>query len=644
MLLSDERFFTEALNTDVPAIAEISRLWTDGRVIEAEQAFACFIKETLQPDTYFKTPYYPRENVWAYDDESDREVADRVATGRLMSCGIMHDFGGTDKVDWESNPTYNGYVEWPYQLNRHHEFRCLGRVYRDTGDEKYAIAFANLIRSWIESCECPEDLSGYSTKTWRTIEAGMRMIRSWHYAIHAFLHSPSIDDHLWVLIFKSLWEHAYRVTKNPTQNNWLIMEMTGLLHIANIYKFFRESDKWREYGFRRMTEEHEIQLYDDGFQFELSSGYQWVCIMNYQFVVDNARLFGCDVPETFMAGIRKMYSLYPKLVRPDGRIPDLNDGGCVDVRPLLETGLEYFPGDDELIAFRDGIGVEKYQKSTTVMPYSGIVVMRSGFGRRDIWAFFESSPFGKAHQHEDKLSFQLSAYGKNMLTDSGNFYYDSSMMRRYVLSTRSHNTGLVDGMGQNRRKNYLWAAEDINKLSDLTVEERDGVTIASGAYNEGYGAELLDATHKRSVYFYRNGLGGSQPFFVLCDKFECRDGSDHRFEASFQLGCEPLTINERGGAIDYGDGVSLGIVSTGNIFTATASTEPYMGWRANRTAGDVEHYPAPVLSFYEDGKACAIVTVLYPTDSSIPKITPTLTDGGFTVEINGHTVYEKTEK
>ena len=518
MLLTDEKFYTGALNTDIPALKAVSELWIDGKHKEAEHAFAEFIKSELRPDIYFQTPYYPRENVWAYDNESDREVADRVAEGKMMSCGIMHDFGGTDKVEWESNPTYNGYVEWPYQLNRHHEFRPLGRVYRDTGDEKYAIAFANLIRSWIESCECPEDISGYSTKTWRTIETGMRMIRSWHYAIHAFLHSPSIDDHLWVLIFKSVWEHAYRVTKNPTQNNWLIMEMTGLLHIANIYKFFRESDKWREYGFRRMTEEHAVQVYDDGFQFELSSGYQWVCIMNYQFVVDNAHLFGCEVPEEFMAGIRKMYSLYPKLVRPDGTLPALNDGENVTVRPLLEKGLEYFPRDPVLTAFKDRKNVEMFAKKTTVMPFSGIAVMRSGFGADDIWAFFESSPFGKAHQHEDKLSFQLSAYGKNMLTDSGNFYYDSSMMRRYVLSTRSHNTGLVDGMGQNRRKNYVWCADDIDKLSDLVVEERDGVTVASGIYNEGYGTELLDATHKRQVYFYRDGLGGSLPLFVIYDR------------------------------------------------------------------------------------------------------------------------------
>ena len=307
---------------------------------------------------------------------------------------------------------------------------------------------------------------------------------------------------------------------------------------------------------------------------------------------------------------------------------------------MLEKGLEYFPGDPMLTAFKNGKNVEMFAKKTTVMPFSGIAVMRSGFGADDIWAFFESSPFGKAHQHEDKLSFQLSAYGKNMLTDSGNFYYDSSMMRRYVLSTRSHNTGLVDGMGQNRRKNYVWHTEDIDKLSDLVVEEREGVTVASGVYNEGYGPELLDATHKRQIYFYRDGVGGSLPFFVIYDRFKCSDGGAHRFEASFQLGREPLTLTDNGGVVNYGDGVSLGIISTGKVFTATASTDPYMGWRPNLEAGDVEHYPAPVLSFFEDGESCAIATVLYPTNGTIPNITTAVTDDGFTVSVDGHTVTE----
>ena len=226
-----------------------------------------------------------------------------------------------------------------------------------------------------------------------------------------------------------------------------------------------------------------------------------------------------------------MYSLYPKLVRPDGRLPDINDGGSPEVSKLMGIGLHYFPNDGELLAFRDGKEREKYVPKTEVLPYSGMVVMRDGFERDGMWAFFESAPFGKSHQHEDKLNFLLYAYGKNMLDDSGNFAYDNSDMRKYILSTRSHNTGLVDGMGQNRRKNYRWQREDIGKLSDLSVKDEDSVTVASGSYREGYGPELLPVTHTRTVRFYRNGIGGSDPFFLLLDGFSAEDGRSDALDA-----------------------------------------------------------------------------------------------------------------
>ncbi len=635
MLLTDEKFYLETLNTDIPALAIAAAHWRAGRSKEADHVFADYIKSVLKPEIYFQTPDYEADNQWMPKGESKHEAANRICEGKLMSCGVMHDFGSIDRVNWEHNPTYNSYEEWPWQLNRHHEFRCLGKIYRETGDEKYARAYATLLRSWIESAECPEDISGYQTVTWRTIEAGIRMGKNWHYAIHAFLCSPSVDDRLWVLTFKSVWEHAYRVTKNPTKNNWLIMEMTGLIHIANMYTFFRESDAWREYGFRRLIEEHSIQLYDDGFQFELSSGYHWVCIMNYQFVIDNSLLYGVEIPSEFMAGIRKMYSVYPKLVRPDGRLPDINDGGCSFVSKLLEIGLNYFPNDEEFLAFRDGVNREKYVPKTVVMPYSGMAIMRDGFENDGIWAFFESAPFGKSHQHEDKLNFLLYAYGKNMLDDSGNFAYDSSDMRKYILSTRSHNTGLVDGMGQNRRKNYHWQKEDIKKRADLSVEERDGVTVASGSYHEGYGPDLLPVTHKRTVYYYRNGIGGSDPFFVLHDRFSAGDERVHTYEVSFQLGREPLTIQDGKATVNYGDGISLCIAGTGAMITVTASKNPFMGFRKNTAPGNVEHYPAPVLAFSAIGENADFATVIYPSKGALPDLSVKLNEEGILLSVNG---------
>ena len=222
-----------------------------------------------------------------------------------------------------------------------------------------------------------------------------------------------------------------------------------------------------------------------------------------------------------------------------------------------------------------------------------------------------------------------------MLDDTGNFAYDSSDMRRYVLSTRAHNTGLVDGMGQNRRKTYNWQTEDIKKLSNLCVEQREGVTVAYGSYSEGYGSELLPAVHERRVYFFREGIGGSKPFFALLDDFCCEDGLVHKYEASFQLGAQPITAEGRSVTVDFGEGISLGIVGTGALELTTASVSPFMGWRPNRKAGNNPHYPAPVLSYSQMGERARILTVLYPTDGEMPRIDAIANDQGFLIAIDG---------
>ena len=123
------------------------------------------------------------------------------------------------------------------------------------------------------------------------------------------------------------------------------------------------------------------------------------------------------------------------------------------------------------------------------MPWSGFAALRTGWGQDDTWALMDAAPFGRAHQHEDKLSVLLYTNGKFLLTEGGNYAYDESEMRNYVLSTRSHNTVRVDGQDQNRRKTYAWKEEDIKKKSNLEWNFSKKWDYAKSAYDEGYGED-----------------------------------------------------------------------------------------------------------------------------------------------------------
>jgi hypothetical protein len=632
-----KKFYNEVLDTSVPELKRAAEFFNAGNSKGAAAEFAAYVKSAVKPEIYFKLPEYETAQRWSFPGEDFETAANRICEGKLMACNFLYHFKDCN-VDWFSNPTYNGYKEWTWQLSRHPEFRCLGDVYRKTGDEKYAKCFEKLITSWILQAECPRELDGHASKCWRTIEAGIRMTENWHFGIHAFIHSESIADESWVMIFKSLWEHAYRLSGFCTENNWLIMEMTGLIHIAAIYPFFKERKKWLKFGFDKMQSELEAQVYPDGVQFELATGYHHVIIINYQFVVDICSLYGIETPKRFMEVIHLMYEFYPKTSRPDEKIPDINDGDIYHLKPLMKQALHYFPNDGGFKYFlsdkKEGTPPDY---NSFVFPYSGFAVMREGWEKNSIWAFFESAPFGKAHQHEDKLTFSLFAYGANMLDDSGIYEYDASDMRKYILSTRAHNICLVDGMGQNRRDGYDREKDKIYEKSDLLWLASESYEVAEGKYNEGYGKDKLAVTHTRRVIYFKKGIGSSLPFFLLLDKFEPEDNDVHKYEVSFQLGSEPLSLFGSRATMSHGNGATLTLTSTAYPTVQIAQKYPeFMGWRPIRRPDDHEHEPAPVLAFTKSGICETVATVAYPAPTAdVPKIDIFCDSEGFEIEIAG---------
>jgi hypothetical protein len=621
MFITDEKFFCEKLDRTIPALSDIDVTYREKGLPAAEQQFADFIRGYLQPEKYFRMPYYGRENIWAKNDEDDFQAAERILTGELCSVGFFTKFPDTKSVDWESNPTENQYCEWTWQLSRHHEFRCLGRCYRETGDERYTRAFVDLIMSWCDQAICPETTEQMccTTKCWRTIEAGIRMTKNWHYAIHAFYKSGYITDHVMTTIFKSVWEHGYRLRGFCSAANWLIMELSGLAHIVMLYPIFIESAEWKEYAFKRLSEEIDVQVYPDGFQYELSSSYHGTVFSNYNWVINTAKAMDYEIPDAVSKNLERTFEMYMKLCRPCGTVPNLNDGGEASVKVYAALGLSYFPHREDIRWFAtEGKEGASPDFTSVALPYSGMATMRTSWDKDAIWFFMESAPFGKGHQHEDKLNVLMYAYGKDVLKDSGSYAYDTSDMRKFVLDTRSHNCAMVDDMSQNRRKNYAWEPEMINKRSDLKWSFCADTDVVEGIYNEGYGPDLTPVTHKRKAIFFKKGIKGSLPFALIIDRLVSEDGGEHKYSVSYQMNTQHFTVEGKTYTADFGDGVSMSVIGSVEPDVVIAQKEPlYMGWRPRHVAGglEVEHYHAPCLRYHAFGNAGRVVTALYPSNN-----------------------------
>ncbi|MBR5312149.1 MAG: alginate lyase family protein [Clostridia bacterium] len=613
--LSDLRFFTECIDTAVPALSGLPELARDGNFAEATRRFAAYVRETLNPALYLAGE---REAVGKRAD-TVRAVAERVFGHTFISCRVPYTFG--KEIDWEFNPTYNGYEEWPWQLNRHPEWKFLAEYFLLTGDRKAAEEWEEQLISWTKQAQVPENASGYATICWCTIEAGIR-IAPWTYTFHAFLHAVSDDA---VVIFcKSLWEHAWRLRNFNTKNNWLIMELHGLARIGHVFPFFRESAAWLEYALTRLKEELDVQVYPDGMQNELSVGYHSVVVHNYMGILDMYRRTGKTAPDFLEKGLISLNDVYVKLAAPDLHTPAANDSNRVDAAAELRGAMRLYP-DNEVYRYIVSGRKEGTPPSygSLLMPYGGAAVFRTGWEPDAVWAYMDMSPFGAGHQHEDKLNVTVFAYGHEMLHEAGIFDYDKSEMRKYVLSTRAHNTARIDGMDQNCRARYHWEPEDIRKLCDtayfVSEPHRD---TAESTYDEGYGPDFLDVKHTRRFLFCKDEQG-LPPFFVVIDRFAAPDDAPHSAELLWHLENVPTMLDRNSVTSRFEDGTAFSVISSaGGISIVKGQKTPeFQGWFPVHGVGDVEHYAVPTIRQTVPFTGnLRVVTVLYPQRPDFPEI------------------------
>lgn len=624
MYLSDERFFCEELDTSIPELSDIGDTFKNKGLDAAEKQLCGYLRKVLPgiAERYFKIPYYRNGEGGAYTlpGESDKAIADRVLEGDVISCGTRHKFEG-GRIIWEANPTYNEYREWTWQLSRHRSWRIIGKVYRDTGDEKYAEGFVRHLLSWIEQVPCPEDASGYSTKCWRTIETGIRMTEIWHYAFLACYTSPTFTDHVMTVYMKSIWEHANRLRTRYTEGNWLFMEMSGLAHIAILYPWFKSTKAWREQALGTLTSEVSRQMLPDGFQLELSSTYHGVVLDNLVRPLKALQAMEGAVPKDLAEAMMKLCDVYVKLCAPDMRIPALHDGVRSGFYGYLVQALQYKENPVYRYLTTDRKEGHKPDFTDIALPYSGMAVMRSSWEADGVWFFFDSGPFGfgtMGHQHEDKLNVLMYAYGKDVLSDPGKYEYDGSDMFHFIKDTRSHNCAMVDALSQNRRGIYKYKDNDpaLKQPSDLRWSFTEDYGTAEGAYEDGFGNDFTDVTQKRKVIFFRKGLNGTLPFSLVIDRFIPNDGKEHRFAVSYQMNTNPYTSDGKIFTADFGDGVTMNILGSSDHEIVIAQKEPYfIGWRPIFAQGEHEHAPAPCVRFPYFGKEQRIITVLYPSNN-----------------------------
>lgn len=553
--MTDGELF-ENLDLDLPALAPVRSALKSGDLTAAKAALAAHLRNRSTPgwSVDWRQPAFrePKNK----PSRSKLEAAEKVRQHKFdytMGPGQRGTLDFGPKIDWAANPT-EGEARthlWNESLNRHFHFRTLADAYWQTGDDKWAKEIADQILDWTASN--PQILlssgNGRECKAWQTLTTGIRLADTWPYALYRCLGSPAFSDEAICAMWKSVCEQARHLVRWPSHGNWLTAESNGLFTAGVLFPEFREACEWRRIALERLYRQLDEEVYPDGMEYELAAGYNNWVVRQFAGILELADLNGLrsEVPADFLAKLEKMFDYLLLASMPNGAIPGLNDSGNSDVRGLLETGLKLFPNreDFRFVATGRKSGAAPAQTSHA-FPYCGHYVMRSGWDAEATYLLFDAGPYGFGHQHEDKLHFVLWAHGRQLVLDPGNFSYDRSRWRRYVLSTAAHNTVMVDGLNQHRKKKREtffwprpWTAPVPPENGAIWTSNAD-YDLATGSYTDGYGPENeVAVVHERQIVFVKR-----ENIFVITDTLTPKDGAEHVYEALFHLDAAEAAVDE----------------------------------------------------------------------------------------------------
>ncbi len=417
--------------------------------------------------------------------------------------------------------------EWTWQLNRHQEWVVAAEHYRETGDSRAVQAICSWLRRWIETCPAPTEALNTELSSWRTIEIGIRLGNTWPKVFSAIKDAAALEDELLLAWLNTVAAQCDFVWPRRKTNNWLMMEMNGLLTAAVMFPFFRDAPTWEANALEVYVREIDNQFLADGMQVELSASYHGVSFVQYLRAAELLRQSGRPVPPEFLAGMQKMLKPWRAMARPDGRVFGFQDSGAVDYGNWLRRLSPEVQCDADAFFLGEGPAPDH---RNDLLPNAGQCVLRSGWTLADTAVAIDVGPFGEAHQHEDKLSLQLWARGHDLIGEAGVVDYADSPQRRYSRGTLAHSTAIVDGEGQNSRRTFVKGERPLDAVVDAEYDLESTTPWIRAAYEDGYGAEgEVRVRHERTLM-----LTGADTVRVT-DRFDAGDNGAHTVEVLFHL-------------------------------------------------------------------------------------------------------------
>jgi len=223
---------------DVPSVNDLAN---NGYNLRSMAALVMHFRERVESD-WLAAPAYLADVGINTDHCSEKELllrADQVLNYDLEWSGVPPELSSSGEIDWQKNILDN--QQWLSRLNRHGWWPLLGLAYQRTGDERYAMAFARQMSTWVAGL----DYCGSNESTiWSCRQVALRLRVSWIPAFGMFFNSPYFNTARKFEMLRAICDQARFLKQQKTNDN--LVFNGGLVCAGISFPELRESKAWRK--------------------------------------------------------------------------------------------------------------------------------------------------------------------------------------------------------------------------------------------------------------------------------------------------------------------------------------------------------------------------------------------------------------
>jgi len=468
-----------------------------------------------------------------------------------------------NNYDFDSKK-YIGDIKLPWELNKHLYLQDLAKAYLVSKDEKYTQEFIDQIEDWLK--ENPYEVG----VNWTEGLIASHRALSWIISLGAFIKSKKIDGEFSEKISNSIYQHALFIEKTyefcGRASNHLLGELCAQIVISTIFPEFKGSKKRLKDAIDNLKKELELQVYNDGVDYEMSLSYQRVILefLYLPLILEKRKL--TKLPREIIQTAEKMTEFMMHMTQPNGLLQPISDadGARVfvlgqdinDFRPHLALAawlfnrpdfkyvsegkieqISWFLSKNELSKL-DKIMSEAPAEISKAFKEGGYWISRQNWSKDSSWLFFDCGYMGMGkwdkeipigvHGHSDTLNFGLSIGDETFFTDNGSYAYTTERpFHLYFRSARAHNTPIVDDQDQNIIEPKPWLVRQValpQKAKNIFLKEVD---YFNGEHT-GYLRLKEQIVVKREILHFKN-----DSFIIIKDTF--KGTGSHQITENFHL-------------------------------------------------------------------------------------------------------------